>query len=122
MKLRPLIFALGLTLSGAVIAAPFWGAKAPVPFETPSSQLKKGEFTWEPNLAPAGPIVVLVSLDEQRAYTYRNGILIGTATVSTGKPGHETPTGVFVTTMKDKRPPLQQIQQCRDALHAALYQ
>ena len=42
-----------------------------------------------------------MSLDEQRAYAYRNGILIGESTVSTGKPGHNTPTGVFTTKLKD---------------------
>lgn len=40
---------------------------------------------------------MLVSLEEQRAYTYRNGLLIGVASVSTGKPGYETPSGVFQT-------------------------
>ena len=102
MKLRTLIFAVSLALSGAVTATPFWGATAPVPFDTPPMQLKKGEFTWAPKVAPAGPILVVVSLDEQRAYTYRNNILIGVAMVSTGKPGHETPTGVFSTILKDK--------------------
>jgi hypothetical protein len=89
-------------VSFAVFAAmPFWGATAPAPFETPPDSLKSGEFTWAPEIAPAGPIAVLVSLDEQRAYTYRNGVLIGVSTVSTGKPGHETPTGVFTTKLKD---------------------
>lgn len=80
---------------------PFWGAKAPLPLETPIDSLKHGEFTWAPEVAPEGPILVVVSLDEQRAYTYRNGLLIGVATVSTGKPGHLTPTGVFTTLQKD---------------------
>ena len=43
-----------------------------------------------------------MSLDEQRAYVYRNGIRIGVTTVSTGKPGHNTPTGVFRILQKDK--------------------
>jgi hypothetical protein len=81
---------------------PFWGAKAPVPFTTPPQALKRGEFTWAPKVAPAGPILVVVSLEEQRAYAYRNNVLIGAAMVSTGKKGHETPTGVFTTILKDK--------------------
>jgi hypothetical protein len=81
--------------------AQFWGAKQPRPIETPKDSLKKGDFTWAPQLAPAGPILVTVSLDEQMAYTYRNGVLIGVARVSTGKKGHETPTGVFHTILKD---------------------
>ena len=104
MKLRTLVFALAIVASGYSIAqkTPFWGATAPVAFDTPTDMLKKGEFTWAPEIAPSGPITVLVSLDEQRAYTYRNGVLIGESTVSTGKPGHETPTGVFTTKLKDK--------------------
>ncbi len=45
---------------------------------------------------------MIVDLDGQRGYAYRNGILIGYTTVSTGKKGHETPTGVFHTLQKDK--------------------
>ena len=43
---------------------------------------------------------MVVSLPEQRAYVYRNGVLIGASTVSTGKKGHETPTGVFTILQK----------------------
>lgn len=46
--------------------------------------------------------MLVVSLDEQRAYVYRNGIAIGLSTISSGKPGHETPTGVFTILQKDK--------------------
>ena len=45
----------------------------------------------------------MVSVPEQRAYVYRNGIRIGASTVSTGKPGHETPTGVFSVLEKDQQ-------------------
>jgi hypothetical protein len=83
--------------------AQFWGAKQARPIETPKDSLKKGEFTWAPQLAPSGPILVTVSLDEQLAYTYRNGVLIGVATASTGKKGHTTPTGVFHTILKDAK-------------------
>jgi hypothetical protein len=91
----------GILATAASAGTPFWGAKLASPYDTPSTQLKHGEFTWAPQLSPNGPITVLVSLDEQRAYAYRNGVQIGVATVSTGKKGHETPTGVFVTTLKD---------------------
>lgn len=64
--------------------------------------LKPGEFTWHPDRQPTGPVAVVVSLPEQLAHVYRNGIRIAVSTVSTGKPGHETPTGVFVVLQKDK--------------------
>ena len=44
---------------------------------------------------PDGPVAIIISIPKQRAYVYRNGILIGVATCSTGKKGYETPTGVF---------------------------
>jgi len=64
------------------------------------SQLKPGEYAWHPEFSPKGPIVLIVSLPEQLAYVYRNGVIIGASTVSTGKKGHETPTGVFTILQK----------------------
>lgn len=103
MRLLALLGLLSMSLDGLAHAdkMPFWGAKAPVPFDTPSDELKHGEYTWAPQVAPDGPIEVIVSLDEQRAYAYRNGILIGESTISSGKAGHVTPTGVFTTKLKD---------------------
>jgi lipoprotein-anchoring transpeptidase ErfK/SrfK len=40
-------------------------------------------------------VVVLVSVPQQTMHVYRNGILIGRSTVSTGSKGHSTPGGVF---------------------------
>ena len=60
-----------------------------------SLDLKAGDYQWTPEISPAGPLVVVVSLPAQRAHVYRNGIRIGVSTISSGKPGHETPTGVF---------------------------
>lgn len=64
--------------------------------------LKPGQFIWAPEVAPAGPVVLVVSLDEQRAYAYRNGMAIGVSTISSGKPGNDTPTGVFTILQKNK--------------------
>jgi hypothetical protein len=65
-------------------------------------ELKPGEFTWHPERSPKGPVAVVVSVPEQRVHVYRNGIRIAVSTCSTGKPGHETPTGVFTVLEKDK--------------------
>lgn len=59
------------------------------------AKLAPGQFEWHPERAAAGPILLVVSLDDQIAYVYRNGVLIARSTVSTGAPGHDTPTGVF---------------------------
>ena len=60
-----------------------------------SAALAPGEFVWKPHLAPEGEVEILVSVPLQRAFVYRGGTLIGVSTVSTGRPGHDTPTGRF---------------------------
>ncbi len=60
-----------------------------------AERLKAGEYLWAPNVAPEGPVLLVVSLATQRAVIYRNGLPIGITTVSTGRPGHRTPTGAF---------------------------
>ena len=39
--------------------------------------------------------MIVASVTEQVAYVYRNGVCIARSSVSTGRPGHPTPTGVF---------------------------
>jgi hypothetical protein len=65
--------------------------------------LKAGDYVWHPEASPAGPVVVLVSLPDQVLYVYRNGVHIGRSTVSTGKQGKRTPTGVFTVLQKKIR-------------------
>lgn len=64
------------------------------------AKLKPGQYLWAPKIAPSGPVLVIVSLTRQLAFVYRNGILIGVSTVSTGMKGHATPTGVFTVLQK----------------------
>lgn len=79
------------------------GAKTslPVEFARRADGLSPGEWVWAPEIAPTGPLLVYVDLSRQRATVYRNGVRIGVSTVSSGKPGHETPTGVFTILQKD---------------------
>jgi hypothetical protein len=83
-------------------SVPFWGAHQSVSIDTPIDQLRPGEFVWMGDAVTSGPMVMVVSISEQRAYVYRNGVLIGVTTVSTGRRGHETPTGVFTVLQKQK--------------------
>jgi hypothetical protein len=69
---------------------------------TVPAKLKLGEYLWVPEVSPRGPIVMVVSLPEQLAYVYRNGVIIGASTISTGKKGHRTPTGVFTILQKNQ--------------------
>jgi hypothetical protein len=93
---------MALAWAGVALATPFWGAKQSAPADTAPADLKPGEFVWRAATVPSGPMVVVVSLGEQRAYVYRNGVEVGVSTVSTGKSGHRTPTGVFTVLQKDE--------------------
>jgi len=73
---------------------------APVP---PRSQLRTNEYTWHPESSPRGPVLVVISLPEQQAYVYRNGFLIGRTTISSGRAGQRTPTGVFTVLEKQRK-------------------
>ena len=96
------ILTILLCFSQLSLAAPFWGDQQSQPVETPPSKLKPGQFIWKGGAIPTGPIVVVVSLPEQRAYVFRNGIRIGVSSASTGMANHATPTGVFMVLQKDK--------------------
>ena len=65
------------------------------PTGKPTGKLKPGEYWWHPEISPQGPLMILVSVPEQMMHVYRNGVLIGRSTVSTGSKGHATPGGVF---------------------------
>jgi lipoprotein-anchoring transpeptidase ErfK/SrfK len=67
-----------------------------------ADQLKPGQWVWAPEIAPGGPVLVYVDLGRQLATVYRNGVRIGVSTISSGKDGYETPTGVFTILEKDR--------------------
>jgi hypothetical protein len=106
MRRPPFIITTILVALGLVFVTPESHAQAhtkgtPVQPFTPT--LKPGDYAWHPEVSPAGPVVVLVSLPDQVLYVYRNGVRIGRSTVSTGKPGKRTPTGVFTVLQKKVR-------------------
>jgi hypothetical protein len=72
------------------------------PTGKPTGQLKPGQYWWNPQLSPSGPLMVLVSIPQQTMHVYRNGILIGRSTVSTGSKGRATPGGVFTILEKNR--------------------
>jgi hypothetical protein len=102
LPLLLVVVAVALQAPAQADSVPLWGARTSVPIDTPISQLKKGEFLWIGGALTSGPLIMVVSITEQRGYVYRNGVLIGATSVSTGRPGHLTPTGVFTILQKQK--------------------
>jgi L,D-transpeptidase catalytic domain len=92
------IFIASLLAASVTNAAPNHTEGRSVKPFTP--ELKPGDYVWHPEVSPAGPVVVFVNLPDQVLYVYRNGVRIGRSTVSTGKPGKPTPSGVFTVLQK----------------------
>lgn len=107
-RLHGAILGLGcaLLLGGAASVArsqiepPIVPTSAFAPSNGVIEALRAGEYLWAPQLAPNGPVMMIISLTSQRAYAYRNGVPIGVSTISSGKRGHATPTGVFTVLQK----------------------
>jgi len=98
--MRKLLLVAALALAVGQVNAQ--AAKAPAPATKTADTLKPGEWIWYANAVPKGPMLLMVSIPQQKAFLYRNGIRVGVTTVSTGKKGHETPTGVFTILQKNK--------------------
>lgn len=64
--------------------------------------LQPGEYEWSNDIPADGPTVIVVSLPEQRLHVYRDGQRIAVSTISSGKPGKDTPTGVFPILQKKR--------------------
>lgn len=90
-----------LSMRAVPVAAQGSTASSPAEFARSAERLKPGEWVWAPAIAPSGPILVYVDLSRQLATVYRNGVRIGVTSISSGKAGHETPTGVFTILQKD---------------------
>lgn len=95
------IIAVAMPCAGSVSAS---GSKvsSPLALAKQADKLKPGEWVWAGKIAPTGPILVYVDLGRQRATVYRNGVRIAVSTISSGKEGHATPTGVFTILQKAK--------------------
>jgi lipoprotein-anchoring transpeptidase ErfK/SrfK len=69
------------------------------PRYTRTALVDEGHFTWLNESASVNRIVV--SLADQSLYAYNGQNLVATSNISSGKPGHETPTGDFTVSEKD---------------------
>ena len=91
----------------APATTPLAASTAPVAVtpEPPAKPAKPrpASYAWNPGKARKGPVTVVVSLSDQKAYVYRNGVKIAYSQVSTGKRGYETPTGSFKILQKRKK-------------------
>jgi len=70
-----------------------------LPIEGP---IKYGEWHWDDQGVPDGPLLVTVDLKARVISIFRGGYEIGAAAVMLGTDEHPTPTGVFPILYKDR--------------------
>jgi hypothetical protein len=63
--------------------------------------LNHGDWYWDDNNVPAGPVVITVDLQAETLSVFRGGYEIGTAVVNYGTEAYRTPLGTFPITQKD---------------------
>lgn len=92
-----LLWITPLLLAGAALPAQAREAAAPAALavETQAASLARNSYVWNEAPGAVGPLRVVVSIADQRAYVYRGETMIAAASVSTGKDGKETPAGEY---------------------------
>ncbi len=96
-----LAVSISILTASAAMERPSFHTKG-TPTGKPTGPLKPGEYWWHPQISPQGPLMILISIPEQTMHVYRNGILIGRSSVSTGSKSHDTPGGVFTILEKQQ--------------------
>lgn len=92
-------------------AAPAPAPAAPGPKEQPfvikrilpiDAPIKYGEWHWDAEGVPGGPLVITVDLDARVMSVFRGGYEIGAAAVMLGTQEHPTPLGTFPILSKER--------------------
>src|SRR3984957_8888721 len=101
--------AIGVT-SHAEAALYYWsdsepGVSRPDPAaqpRRPKARQKKTDALQKESAKPQGPVIISISIDQQRLRLYDANGLYAESPVSTGMRGHPTPMGVFSVIQKQK--------------------
>ena len=91
-----LLIILFAALGGACVTS-----KAPVASGPLTTEAANQPSYWKGD-GVTGPAKIVISLEQQRAYFYRGGKIVGEAQISTGRNGFETPPGNYRVLQKDK--------------------
>lgn len=72
-----------------------------VPQPPETADLKPGQYIWNPDASPNGPVGIIVDLTNQTLYVYRDGKQIGRSAASTGIKSHPTAPGSYTILTKN---------------------
>ena len=105
MKALLLLFPLGLLVPSCAPSPAGGGGGYLTAFRTATPTNERQPMAHERGYwdgdAVEGPTSITLNRDEQKAYFYKGGQLVGMSPVSTGKSTHTTPAGIYKITEKD---------------------
>jgi hypothetical protein len=77
---------------GYAAATPNWSGTLDM---TDADGLRPGQYIWQGVAGSPAPVSMVIDLGRQVAFVYQGYALVGITTVSTGRRGYPTPSGVF---------------------------
>jgi lipoprotein-anchoring transpeptidase ErfK/SrfK len=90
-----------VTLVPVALSTPAqWDLASQTELSDQGNSLRPGDYRQLAEFQPSAPVTVVVDIPSQLAGVYQQNQLVVITTVSTGKPGHETPVGTFRVTGK----------------------
>jgi hypothetical protein len=96
--MKPIVILLGA--AACVLTSPAIAADGPA-IESAVADLAPSDWVWNADDGGTGPLSVVISLADQRAYVYRDERMVAASDISTGRDGKETPVGVFPILQKE---------------------
>lgn len=96
---------LGTAAMAAMLATPAQASNESAIAVEAAATLAPNQYVWLDRTATADPaaidpLMVVISIADQRAYVYRGERLVAASSVSTGKDGKETPIGTYTILQK----------------------
>ena len=117
-----LLASLAVTMTASPAAAAYWhGGEHKHHTAHKNHEAKAADSTdREPvGRIQKGPLQIFISINQQKLHVYSDGAHVADTSIATGVPSLPTPLGVFSVIEKTSLPPLEHLQRCADALHAA---
>lgn len=86
------VLAAPAPIRAAAPAKPVFTVVSPL---SPDAPIRPGDYAWNDEGVPNGPLTVVVDLEWRYVYVYRGGIEIGRSSMIYGADDKPTPTGVY---------------------------
>ncbi len=102
--MRHMILTIAAAMAPVLAAIPqsAHAAGETIALDEAAETLAPNAFVWR-DPGNADPVTVVVSIPQQRAFVYRGDALVAASSVSTGKDGKETPTGIYPILQKNEQ-------------------